>query len=725
MEGLWEHHRLMTDVALLILFSRHTLMLSWAAATLALLALAFAAAWPTRWRAFFGWVLLYAAAHISFFQLIDVGPYIHLQLFRYWSDVLALARIPFLFVLFFQFAVVAWGCRHWYGALFSTARKAMTPGGVLITLALMVFSVVAFAPETVQALVKGGLLKQSISHATKAGFSFVAALAALLNLMLAVRAIPREGLERWSLRLRSMLQSPRFPWIAAGWTLVVASLLAWFVLDRIPHVPDEAAYIFHAKYLATGQLALTAPPVPDAIPTPFYFADEERWFLTPPAGWPFVLAVGFWVGAPWLVNPLLGALALLLAYRLLKHVYGVPLASGAVGLLALSPWFLFMNASLMTHPLTLVLFLLAMLGVLHAREHGTVLWAGVAGLAIGGILHIRPLDAILAALVCGGWWIAGGVRKLRVPAMIATAVGGVLMTALFLAYNRELTGDAMQAPINMFTDNRQYEGANRLGFGPDVGNFGWFALDPLPGHGPIDVVVNANQNLYIANFDLFGWAFGSLTLVFLLAGWSGRRRDILWWGTVVVMIAGLSLYWFSGGPDFGARYWYLLILPFVVLTWRGAEDLALRLRNAGTEPASEARVWAFVVLASVLGTSLVIPWRSIDKYKYYRGTRPDFRALIQQTAFGQDLVFVRGRPMPDFVSVSQFNPPRFDRDAPGPLFVMDLGPQKNAAMVQHYSNRRVWLVEGPSGKQGTRIVAGPLAPGTLPPPGPPEEEHRH
>jgi len=487
------------------------------------------------------------------------------------------------------------------------------------------------------------------------------------------------------------------------------------VLDRIPHVPDEAAYLFNAKYLAAGKLTIPVPPVPEAFDVPFYANDQTRWFLTPPVGWPLTLALGFWIGAPWLINPLLGGLGLLLTHGLVERTNGPATAAGVTALLAISPWFLFMNASLMTHPLTLVLFLLAMLAIGHLREGGHVLWAVLAGLAVGGILHIRPLDAVIAAAIAGGWWLAAGLKHLRFKAVLATVVSGIMMAALFLAYNRALTGDPFQVPIGKYVDAKRYQGANRLGFGKDVGNFGWVGLDPLPGHGLSDVLVNANQNLYMTNFDLFGWPFGSLLLVFLLLSWNGRGRDALWWLSVLAVIAGLSLYWFSGGPDYSARYWYMIIPACGVLTLRATQTLIEKLKLAGSAAITEARLWMFVALASILGAAVLVPWRSLDKYKFYRGTRPDFRALIVANHWDQDLIFIRGRSVPDFISAAQFNPPRFDRDAPGPIFVLDVGPEKNRILAGYYSNRRVWVVEGLN-KAATRVVAGPLAPGTAPPP---------
>ena len=45
---------------------------------------------------------------------------------------------------------------------------------------------------------------------------------------------------------------------------------------------------------------------------------------------------------------------------------------------------------------------------------------------------------------------------------------------------------------------------------------------------------------------------------------------------VIAVIVGLHcFYWFSGGPDFGARYWYLVLIPCIVLAVRGLDVLSM------------------------------------------------------------------------------------------------------------------------------------------------------
>ncbi|MGH9794126.1 MAG: hypothetical protein ACRD5G_05080, partial [Candidatus Acidiferrales bacterium] len=248
--------------------------------------------------------------------------------------------------------------------------------------------------------------------------------------------------------------------------------------------------------------------------------------------------------------------------------------------------------------------------------------------------------------------------------------------------------------LNTYTDLHEYPGANRYGFGADVGNFGWRGLDALPGHGAFDVFMNTNQNLYLVQFELFGWAAGSLWFVALLLLWGRWRRDALLWMWCAAVWLAMSGYWFSGGPDFGARYWYLMVVPLAVLTVRGAGEFAEKSRSAGWETGQ--RVWAFVAIATLTGAFNLLVWRSLDKYSHYRGMRPDVQRLAKENDFGRSLVLIRGRVFPDYSAAATFNPPLLEPGAEGPIFARDLGPESVERLRAYFKDRRLWIIEGPT-----------------------------
>ncbi len=679
----------------------------WTVAAVALSAILWVLLRAKGWGAAAGWTALALAGQACSLQLIEAGPHVRPQMFYPWGEILHTTRHMFLFVFILQALLVVWGTWRHLRPGIATTRRAISFPSLLLALVVMVFASTTLAPEVAQAFVRGGFAAKLVVQTSKTALSMVILSVGLANLALAAATLPLTVLELLSARWRER-NTKTIPWLAALWVVAVSSLLAWVVLERMPHVPDEVAYIFHAKYLAAGKVYLPMPPDTSALAVDFTIADGTKWYSAVPLGWPLVLAIGVWLGVPWLMSPLLGGATVLLAHVLLRRLYDRDLADAAALLLAGSPWLLYMSASMMTHGPTLVLALLGLIGVERAREHGSVAGGALAGLSFGALLHTRPLEAVIVAGVAGLWWLAVGWKKLKPAALGATALTGGAMTALLLAYNRMLTGSATKLPLEYWTDLNYYPGANRLGFGKDIGNFGWTGLDALKGHGPIDVVMNTNHNLYMLNFEMFGWACGSLIFVLLLALLRRSKKDALMWGLVAGTWAGLSLYWFSGGPDFGARYWYQMFVPLVALSVLGAQEFAAALSKQSSEAHSNTRVWAFVMLATIIGTINLLPWRALDKYRNYRGVVPDVRTLMRENNFGKSLVFVRGKPFPDYASAIPFNPPTFDRDYPGPIFALEVSPESTARLKEYFSDRPVWVLAGPSESGGPfKIIERP------------------
>ena len=492
----------------------------------------------------------------------------------------------------------------------------------------------------------------------------------------------------------------RFALVVAATTTVVAAVLAVVVYERHPHVPDEVAYLLHARYLAEGSLAMPAPPVPEAFDVDLMMIDGDRWFAPAPPGWPAVLAIGVAAGAPWLVNPVLGGLGVLLTYLLLGGLYDRQTARFGILLLATSPWYLFLSMSFMNHLSSLVAALAAGCALARWASSGRAVWPLVAGAFLGVVGLIRPLEAVIVGGVLAMAMLS--IRNLRrsIAGLALLAAGAATVSAAVLPYNAYLTGSPTHFPIMYWVDSLPGNQSNALGFGADRG-LGWTGLDPYPGHGARDVVVNSLLNSVALNIELLGWATGSLVAVLAFAGWGRwRSADRLMAMAAAAVVVVHAAYWFAGGPDFGPRYWFLLIVPLVALSARGAVSL-------GTGDEARGRVAAAMLGLAVGAIVLFIPWRAVDKYHHYRGMRPDVRELAVREGFGSSLVLVRGRRHPDFASAAAYNP--VDLGEAVPVYAWwDGGADQRRALEAAFPGRRVFVIEGPSVTgSGYRIAERP------------------
>jgi hypothetical protein len=507
---------------------------------------------------------------------------------------------------------------------------------------------------------------------------------------------------------RARLRSRLFAVFCAAAATASSAYLARGVLEAVPHVPDEVAYLFQAETFAGGRI--DAPPSPDPEATKAYCVATEpgRTFAVTPPGWPAVLALGFLCGAPWVVNPILGGVAVLLIHALTTRLRGPRAAAFAALLVAASPWRAWLSASYMTHAASLVAACGAWLLIEVAADRRRAVPAFVAGASVGWLFLIRPLDGVLVGALLGLRALGLFGARLRAVDMIACVFGGVCVAAWIFPYNAALSGAATTPPIEPYIDALWYPGANRLGFGPDVGNppNRWGLLDPLPGHGWRDVLYNANHNLVCLDDELFGFPGGSLWLPLLAFASCARRkgRDVraalLW---IVGLGLGYSLYWFSGGPDYGPRYWYLMFAPCASLS---AAALAAPVfprseDDAAATDGARARLHASVVVCVVFACAVFTPWRATTKYREYRGFHGDYARLSATPDLRGALVLVEtgGDGFDtEWYSARHLNDPFFDSDDPRskdrPFFARDLGPESLAKLKAAMPERRVVRVLG-------------------------------
>jgi hypothetical protein len=629
------------------------------------------------------------AGQVCALLLIDVRPYATFQHYVSWPTMLN-DPPPAAWGVLAQVVIVgalAWRWRTRLAGLVTGAIPARAAlwviAGTLASVAVPAVSVAHAAGEL--------LLAAAIS------------VTAALTLSLGALLIPERTLARaasWvdaRLTLRSSETSER-PWdrrlplVIAAWVTLAAAVASVLVLERLPHIDDSVSNLFQAKYFSTGRLYLPAPPDAESFRMDLTIVRDGKWFGYAFPGWPAVLAIGVLAGMPWLVNPVLGGVLILIGHAWLRRRLGLAMANLTILLLIPSPWLIFMSAEMMNHPLTAVL----VIGALQAFDRATqdaagVRWAVLAGLATGGAMLTRTFDAMLLVCALGclalvDRTIVRSWRTIAIAGLTAVAIG-----SLSLAYNQTVTGRATYPAHEAWADARYGPGVDVIGFGPNVGIDRWPNLDPLPGHGPADVVLNLNKNLFMTNGDLFGWTVGSLVFVWLAIGigrWSRREAPLLI--LPAIFAAGYSLFWFSGGPDLGARYWYPLLVPFAALTARGILSVAARIDQRGAFTHAGCRIAAAVLVATIGALAITLPWRALTKYYRYRGISGEVRELTASAGIQDALVFVRVAERADYQSAFALNPRTLEE--PGTIYALDVGPAYRAGLLDHYGQRPVWVI---------------------------------
>lgn len=593
-----------------------------------------------------------------------------------------------------------------------------------------------------------GLLKTSIFVVTALAFSFTAMRQIgdqnyiailkqltyagsflLLNLgsvIVLAQSLPNEAIANFSQRIKRAVSLPGMseeirpfdrvlPKAVALWTLCATVALCVFAFQATPHVDDEVGYLFQAKSLLLGQISVSAPFPVEAFDHNLIYAFGDKWFAITPPGWALILAAGVLVGLPWLVNPVLAATTILLCHAVFRRVASRGVANVTILLIALSPWFLATSSSLMNHTATLTLALAAWLALLSARTAGSALVAILSGAFMGLLFLTRPLEGVLIGTLAGLWCLSFLKDKTGWPIIIGYCIGCVAVGAFIFPFNVQLTGDPLQTPLNQYLAQVWHLGANAFGFGADIGPPSlWGGTDLYRGHSPSEALIHFQHNTHSLNFELFGWAIGSLSIFFAHVVW-GRwsRLDFAMALIVAVIVGTYSLYWFSGSFYIGPRYWFMAFLPIVAITASGIRTVVSKLQSLQSVSLAGERLGFVLTVLAVLSMVSFMTWRGIGKYYEFRDYHADYGRMIEASDLNGALVFVRTTSDPDFSSAFVHNNPSLS--GPGPVFARDLGPIKNRATAASFPGRPIYFVSGRSNAEGrARIVKGPVTLDSLP-----------
>lgn len=468
------------------------------------------------------------------------------------------------------------------------------------------------------------------------------------------------------------------------WGLLAPGAVSFFVLDPIPHIPDGYAYLFQAKLFSIGKLATPTPAFAEFFPAPWSVDLDGRVFSVFPPGWPILLTLGVALGQPAIVNPVLGALSLWVMWHLWKELFDEERANAALLLCAVSPFFLFMSASFMSHNASLFASSTFVLAFLRGVRLSSPRWGALAGAAIGFQILIRPPSALfLFAAVVGYFAVARRSRASWIVTACSIA-GAAVGTGIYGIYNRFLVGEWGTPPLYFLAPE------NRFGFGADIG-LPWASSFPTPGHDLLRALLNLNFNMSVMNNDLLGWPLASLAfalLCLLLARLDWRHHLS---ATIIVATAvGYLGYWYNG-VAFGARFYYCLLPYLVILTVEGVRATPHLLASFSSRvPDAPARAFVGAVVAGfVLYGALVYVPRVALTGPYWNQRKISFELYEELASIVQpgDLVLVETDSDERYNPVFVKNEPVI---AESPiLYAWDQGDAKNAQLIAHYANRRV------------------------------------
>ena len=463
-----------------------------------------------------------------------------------------------------------------------------------------------------------------------------------------------DRLVRWSAAALSR------PWLALGAcsavTFIALAWLATAVLLRFPNSGDEYCYLFQVRAWLDGRASFPVLPGQEFFAFGHIRVLDGRVFSVFPPGWPAVIFAAAALGIPaWLVNPILGALALPVFYAVARRWYEPRIVLAALVAMAISAFYLLNSASYYAHTFTLLTVLVFADTALRGSEDDSFALGAVAGLAFGAAFAARFFTALMCGLPFGVYHLRRNVRHWRFLAGFAVAALPIL--GLFLWHNETLMGRWGVLPMNGFEnyDSRWFQ-PNLLTRGTDI----------------------ALSNLW----DFVVWTPPAVLPLFAIALWrrDGPPRQRLLASVFLCLVAGYYVYVDTGGNRYGPRY-YFEALPFVMLP---AAWLALK-EDTWREKTPAARWYFYLFALSLVLAAPASIWQAGNARAIVH-ERTDLYRLVDRSGITNAVVFVAtptGTRSPMSATDHTRNWGRSDGRV---LYALDLGGE-NVRLMEAYPGR--------------------------------------
>ena len=462
-------------------------------------------------------------------------------------------------------------------------------------------------------------------------------------------------------------------------TFFSTALVALFIYDAMPHIPDERAYLWQAKLFLTGRAWLPMTPNWPHVQLLYILHAGGRIFSLYPPGFPLVLSIGQIFGAPWLVNPVLAGLVVLLSVLLAHRLFdrGVAVVTGALALS--SPMMLLHGGCFMSHVAAMFFILLGYYLLIIASDTKHMWTVLGAGLSLGFAFSTRAYSAVILGAPAGMWMvlvILGWSSRLSRRQVLLFIAGSLLGALPWFVYNYLVTG----SPIaNLYTI---WMPTNRPTLGLDKGWEGFLSVldrGTKNAYGDLlDLAELAMAIPSVGGFSLAPW----IALAAILLSFRHRGIAILLLFFLVLNVIGFMFFWSGGRGDFGPRY-YAESLPFVwILTAAGLASLAKTLRF----PTSISSITLFLLLG--IGTwQITSPFLSARRG--LQGNTALFRDTISNMGLTDSVVFIPKSRQNAFFSLVWLNDPDLKSST---IFARDLGPNLRYRVLERRPTSRAFVM---------------------------------
>lgn len=465
---------------------------------------------------------------------------------------------------------------------------------------------------------------------------------------------------------------------------IEALWLSWHCFSLLPAYDDSIAQYIHGKFLAAGKLYGKSPALREFFPV-WMMVNHGKWYAQYQPLHESLLALGHLIDAPWIINPLEGALTVVLIYLLGRRVFGEGTARIAAALALVCPFMLFISAEYMNHASALLVSALmlycyiAMNDALAAHPKRAMWWGAAAGLSLGALFLTRPLDAVGLGLpfaidiivrLRGGW-------RLYLRPIGAMALATLICVLVDLWFNMELTGNAL-----VFPTGKYHGGSNISAMGYNADFTLWQTL------------IKAQDEWARLNRQMFEWTLPSSFFAMIYCLFPVRNHYAkLMLGIIAAHTLVNLLNQFSS-TVFGPRYLYQIAACLILLSAAGIARIPVWLRTWPTGGPLSVPVARGMVALPILVLVLVMAGeampRIIKNYTHFFQNHPDFYESMLVQSKKPALIFIgRDEDAGKKTRWLSFTyPPRQRNNV---IFAMDRGDDEDRELINYYPGRHVYI----------------------------------
>lgn len=441
------------------------------------------------------------------------------------------------------------------------------------------------------------------------------------------------------------------PLIIAAATIIATFLISKYVLGFITHVADETSYLFQGKILASGNLWFSPPAVPEAFAVDHIMMIHSKWCSVYPIGWPLLLSIGWIIGSPWIINPIVTGIAALGVYRLAIRLYDRDTARIACTLFCVSPFVLMTGSGSMSHMAALCASTWSVAELVAAFQSQKKKHYILAGLFAGFALITRPFTALFLLVPAFLWSLIQQRHR-----SLVSLVGFIPVAVVGAIYNWTLFGNLIAAG---YIYDPTYHAVN-FSARYLLQNISWyfFRLNDSIWQWPWpDLLIFVPLLIYRPKFK-FEWLLLLCSFTLLAAYLGFSWKDVVY-----------------GGP----RYIFEIVGFLSVIAAHSVRVLIQRLPNRTLQ--------IFFAVPILLLPLERLPVQLREHSQIYHGQSIQFVKILEQTPVGKNaLILLSGDlyTLRTFFFLNALPPSMGNR-----VFVHDI-PEKRNEILAAYPREEVW-----------------------------------